>query len=355
MDKTRSAGFIIRVVMDELEKNGSLGSAVGKDVGGNMSIMKEFQRLVADSRGPQVSAAAAKTMHKLRRRVARRRWKRAISAIRLIVRLSKRSKSNDSLRKDVDIKETDRAVGRVRQANVHESRQVKRDSASTLTRGLKTEITIGRIITTNDNSSKSLNSISSVVVRDIATETLHEPRFFREGSLMSNLIESGIEVVWFDDRHPNDVVYSICCNRREKCVSVVFRGSANLHNWLMNMKFAMSEHANPIAEDYPGREEMLGLHTGFALYMLRQRRDNDLTKIEEIFSKIDGIGRELAPNGEYELSIAGHSLGGALATLLSFYAASSKVFANVKTIRAFTFASPRVGKFMCTRSLLTLA
>ena len=111
----------------------------------------------------------------------------------------------------------------------------------------------------------------------------------------------------------------------------------------MNLKFAMTEHPNPIGEDYPGREDEFGLHTGFSLYMTRQRKDDSLTKIEEIFSNIDSIGRELASDGQYDLSITGHSLGGALATILAFYAATSNVFKKVKTIRVFTYAAPRVG------------
>lgn len=105
----------------------------------------------------------------------------------------------------------------------------------------------------------------------------------------------------------------------------------------------MSDHPNPIAEEYPGREDKLSLHTGFSLYLMRQRKDDSLTKIEEIFSNVDSLGRELAPDGDYELSITGHSLGGALATILAFYAASSNVFSKVKTIRLFTYAAPRVG------------
>jgi len=135
-------------------------------------------------------------------------------------------------------------------------------------------------------------------IREIVNDALEQPRFFKEGSLMSNLIESSIEVVWFSDRHPNDVVYSICCCRRQKRVSVVFRGTVNSHNWQMNMKFFMTKHPNPIMEDYPGREETLGLHTGYSLYMTRQRKDDSLTKIEEIFSKIDTVGREIAPDGK---------------------------------------------------------
>lgn len=111
----------------------------------------------------------------------------------------------------------------------------------------------------------------------------------------------------------------------------------------MNLKLQLSEHPNPIKENYPGKAKTLGLHTGFSLYMTRQRKDDSLTKIEEIFENIDTIGREVAPGGDYELSITGHSLGGALATILSFYAATSNVFSKVKTIRVFTYAAPRVG------------
>lgn len=53
---------------------------------------------------------------------------------------------------------------------------------------------------------------------------------------MANLIESGIEVVWFSDLSQNDAVYGICCQRQEKRVTVVFRGTVNAHNWVMNKK-----------------------------------------------------------------------------------------------------------------------
>ena len=146
------------------------------------------------------------------------------------------------------------------------------------------------------------------------------------------------------DRHQNDVVYSICCNRQLKSVAVVFRGTVNSHNWIMNMKFAMAEHANPITDEYLGREDEFGLHTGFALYMMRRRKDVEMTKIEEILHRVEAIGRELSRDGDFSLTITGHSLGGALATILGFYAAASNSFA--RAVRVFTFAAPRVGEFL---------
>ena len=41
--------------------------------------------------------------------------------------------------------------------------------------------------------------------------------------------------------------------------------------------------------------------------MLRQRKDTQMNKIEEIMEKIDSIGREMVSDGSYKLSISGHS------------------------------------------------
>ena len=52
---------------------------------------------------------------------------------------------------------------------------------------------------------------------------------------MNNLIESGIEVVWFSNMTQSDVVYGVCVQREEKRITVVFRGTVNSHNWLISM------------------------------------------------------------------------------------------------------------------------
>ena len=52
-----------------------------------------------------------------------------------------------------------------------------------------------------------------------------QPKYFRQGTVMNTLIESGMEVVWFSDMTQNDVVYGICVQREEKKVTVVFRGT----------------------------------------------------------------------------------------------------------------------------------
>eukprot|EP00581_Thalassiosira_minuscula_P031010 CAMPEP_0183764020 /NCGR_PEP_ID=MMETSP0739-20130205/10060_1 /TAXON_ID=385413 /ORGANISM="Thalassiosira miniscula, Strain CCMP1093" /LENGTH=98 /DNA_ID=CAMNT_0026002505 /DNA_START=51 /DNA_END=344 /DNA_ORIENTATION=+ len=88
----------------------------------------------------------------------------------------------------------------------------------------------------------------------------NRPKYFRDGTVMHNLIESGIEMVWFSDMSQNDVVYGICVAREEKKVTVVFRGTVNAHNWKMNLKFDTNEYRNPVKQNYPGRVDELSLH-----------------------------------------------------------------------------------------------
>lgn len=313
------------------------------------SVLKEFKKWVHDSRCKQLDLATESTIKELRRKVARTRWRRAITTVRITIRLKKSSSQivfdRNKLNSDPPV---DRRAKRVSSLSAR-NRPAALSQSMMWVSSAKSQImsSLGVSAPNGNQSTEKLTPENKLVgndeIKQIIDDALEQPRFFRQGSLMSNLIESGIEVVWFGDRHPNDVVYSICCNRKQKRVSVVFRGTVNSHNWLMNMKFSMAEHVNPIAEDYYGRTSFFGLHTGFSLYLSRQRKDDSNTKIEEIFLMIDQIGRAIAPDGDYELSITGHSLGGALATLLSFYAATSSMFDNLKTIRVFSFAAPRVG------------
>ncbi|KAL3811311.1 hypothetical protein ACHAXA_005397 [Cyclostephanos tholiformis] len=169
------------------------------------------------------------------------------------------------------------------------------------------------------------------------------PKYFQEGTVMNTLIESGIEMVWFSDMTQCDVVYGICVQRQQRKVTVVFRGTVNAHNWGMNLKIKTNKFRNPVMQFYPRRTDEIDLHSGFALYLLRKRKDTGLSKLHEIFVKVEEIGRELAPDGKYKLSITGHSLGGALATLCGFYFAARSRFAHLPTIYVWTFAAPRVG------------
>ena len=111
----------------------------------------------------------------MKRKVARHRWKRAISAVRISYRIS----------------------GGIPP---------------------KFENPIVAPGCENNNRFIDMNAMMSEAKRN-------QPKYFREGSVMHNLIESGIELVWFSDMSQNDVVYGICVQREEKKVTVVFRGT----------------------------------------------------------------------------------------------------------------------------------
>lgn len=110
-------------------------------------------------------------------KVARHRWKRAISAVRLSYKLSggKRPKFENPV----------------------------------VAPGCE-----------NQNRFVDMNAMMSEAIRT-------QPKYFREGSVMNTLIESGIELVWFSDLSQHDVVYGICVERELKKVTVVFRGTVS--------------------------------------------------------------------------------------------------------------------------------
>ena len=115
----------------------------------------------------------------MKRKVARHRWRRAISAVRISIRISG-------------------------------GKRPKFENGPVAAPGCE-----------NQNRFVDMNAMMSEAIRT-------QPKYFREGSVMHNLIESGIELVWFSDMSQNDVVYGICVEREEKKVTVVFRGTVCL-------------------------------------------------------------------------------------------------------------------------------
>lgn len=166
--------------------------------------------------------------------------------------------------------------------------------------------------------------------------------FFEEGSVMRNLLESGLEVVWFADRHPSDIIYGICVNRQTATVTVVFRGQEGIFDLCYNT--AMSSFPNPIAhEDYEGNSEYIKLRSTVADELLRVRMDTKMSLISEIREKIVIIGQELTNGAGYHLSVVGHSRGGGYATVLGYYLASDMYLELASAVRIFTFSSSHVG------------
>ena len=104
-------------------------------------------------------------------------------------------------------------------------------------------------------------------------------------------------------------------------IFVGFRGSSNLENWLDNIQFSII---------HPYSETSISVEKGFYTLFFDIKPD--------IYSILD---RLVTKYNTHKLLITGHSLGGALATLMAF---DVKYYSRTYSVYALiTFGSPRVG------------
>ena len=211
-----------------------------------------------------------------------------------------------------------------------------------------------------------------------------------------------------DEKASNECVYSIHTNEARKRIVLVFRGSITLKDWFQDTKSAFGEVKNPLygvdlsssKEKHPdgiGEEqpEMLPIHMGFKEYLygskyplsvpfreisshlpnlpdiqlpfaksggdcandenekdksdhIKTESDGDIyeqstksTKIETILDQISAIYNA---KPDYELSITGHSLGGALALITSLEAAVRfSVQERKAPVTCITIGNPMAG------------
>ena len=187
--------------------------------------------------------------------------------------------------------------------------------------------------------------LSTANLRDsFIEETLEKEakEYFEVGSSLRNLLDIGIEVVFFSDRHIDDIIYCVCINRATSTVNVVFRGKEGLFGLLKDT--AVSSYANPLKhEDYEGNSEVINLRSKVTDELLRVRRDTKKSNLDEIKAKVEQIGMELNHGGRYHLSVTGEGLGGGIATAAAFFLASDPSLELASAVRVFTFASSRVG------------
>jgi len=154
-------------------------------------------------------------------------------------------------------------------------------------------------------------------------------------------------IVRFDgDLAGKTFVYGILINHEDKRITVVFRGSVNKGDWTANLKFLKGDLLTPpILKELGFSKDNISVHSGFKDYLFSEAGPNKKQK----YSKIKDRILKLYDNEEYKdygLYITGHSLGGALSTLMSLQLAASKKIADIlgdKPIVNITFASPYVG------------
>ena len=185
--------------------------------------------------------------------------------------------------------------------------------------------------------------------------------------------EDPVEIVAFDDDASSlELVYSVSLDHARKLIRVSLRGSTTVTDWLYDADIRMETADNPIRklEESTGipstirQSRHIGLHAGFRNYLfLPQEQDRSDAKvprspiIESVLPakvtkkgdhcKYDCILREIKAqldvHPDYTIQVTGHSLGGALATLLAFCLACELDNIPNGPVTCVSFASPRVG------------
>lgn len=188
-----------------------------------------------------------------------------------------------------------------------------------------------------------LRKMMEAAVRSRDVEQLHFVKdFFKEGSISRVMAESTSQLVWLHDWFPTkECTYAISVDVVTKTVLVVFRGAITRADWSHAFDSNLRNYSNPIRAEYEGKTKQIRCHNGFHRYLFRERKDTGTTKFDEICKKLDQYGMNMIGE-EYKVSVTGHSLGGALATLFSFYASCDDRFTRNAPIQVVSIGCPYV-------------
>jgi predicted lipase len=156
-----------------------------------------------------------------------------------------------------------------------------------------------------------------------------------------------LTLIEYDDKHQqHEMVYAVAKDDINKRITLVFRGTENelalRTNWSTNLYIAKTKV--PVPEYLKNKVDFdnLWIHSGFYKYVFEKTFDDsddpNRLKYHEV---LDDIKPLLKENPSYKLYVTGHSLGGALAGLISFFLACDPEI--VTPVTCLNFASPRFG------------
>jgi hypothetical protein len=194
-------------------------------------------------------------------------------------------------------------------------------------------------------------------------------------STLGKLSRQVVDIVAFDDKfQASELVYGIGVNHSFRRVVVVFRGSVMGNwDWPTNFRYhpisIIESLARRVKSKYLsiGDLEKIGadvkIHFGFAKYLFgalskqedhgryNSKFDKIAATLESLYAKTDRKGNLLCEG--YELIVSGHSLGGALAQLLTFALGASEKCRETlpQPITGVTYASPCVGNAAFSKSM----
>jgi len=160
-----------------------------------------------------------------------------------------------------------------------------------------------------------------------------------------------------DEKSNDELVYVAGINPASKRITVAFRGSTTMTDFLTDAKMDMVKVPDPrhffadATKSFEKDEidEDICIHQGFYEYLFGDKTSKKTSKFEEIMAHVQALfDSNPIYRSKYKLYVTGHSLGGALATLFGFYACSSPKLP--KPISVISVASPRVGNLEFART-----
>lgn len=162
-----------------------------------------------------------------------------------------------------------------------------------------------------------------------------------------------------DEKEEEECVYAVSLNHVSKRVGIYFRGSVTKKDFRQDSKAIMSAIHNPVKADHLAEE--LGVHLGFREYLYSEEklskvwynpgkgRAKELNKGQMKYQMIlEQVHALLEDRPDYRLFIAGHSLGGALTTLMALEAGADEKIP--KPVTAITCGAPKVGNLEFLRA-----
>jgi len=162
-------------------------------------------------------------------------------------------------------------------------------------------------------------------------------------------LERPLTLEEYDDYHQEqELVYGVAKDAVNKRITLAFRGTENAFaaksNWSTNLNALKEKVIVPdvLKEVIPNE---LYLHKGFYNYVFAKTKDEtddaEFTKRDEIWQDIKRLLKEYP---DYKLYVTGHSLGGALSTMVAFYLACDPEMP--KPVTCINFAAPRIGNWV---------
>lgn len=177
--------------------------------------------------------------------------------------------------------------------------------------------------------------------------------FEDELEIMANQYD--LEFWEYDDEfQSHELVYGVLVNRAEKRIVIGFRGSVTVKDFIVDLTSTSRvpeelDFAHDMGYVAPG--DVIKIHRGFNDYLFGhgEKKDSKLSKFEDVLRDLEDVYKykdDKYDYSEFKLYLTGHSLGGALASLLAVALAGhdfAKKYPAILPVTAITYASPRAG------------